>query len=483
MSKLFWNPQLHLQPRNGWLNDPNGLCEFRGLYHAFYQYAPKWPEDELKYWGHCVSKDLLSWADQGIALSPDIAEDRDGVFSGSAWVDRGAAPDGGDLMRVFYTGNVIDTSIGEYIDEGREANEIMVTSEDGIHFSEKNVLLRNIDYPQNCTLHVRDPKVWEQDGLLHMLLGARERGEHNTPNVDERGDFGCVLVYDSADSGENWKLRTVIRPVDTKGSSRPFGYMWECPNLCRLNGYEFLAVCPQGLPSKTFRWHNMWQAGYFPLPQGEKVADATTVNVDSFVEWDYGFDFYAPQIFEDESGRTISIGWMGTFDESYTSAPEGMDRCHVMTLPREISADAAGVLHQVPVRELKKRRGAALSLKNDTTLELDGLCADIELKGIRTTAGRLMLNDILSISFERGTFGIHFADTDAGRDASAGRSERWIRLDDLRNIRIVIDASCVEVYANDGAEVFSTRWFPSENKLRIRSNFDVMSASVYPLEA
>lgn len=482
MSISFWNPRLHLQPRNGWLNDPNGLCEFNGFYHAFYQYAPEWPQDELKHWGHCTSKDLLHWSDQGIALSPDINEDQNGVFSGSAWIDHGASPDGEDLMRVFYTGNVVDTTIDERIDEGREANEIMVTSKDGVHFSEKKVLLRNGDYPQTCTLHVRDPKVWEQDGALHMLLGARERGVNDTPNIDERGDFGCVLVYDSNDSGESWKLRTTIRPVDAKGNPHPFGYMWECPNLCRLGGYEFLAVCPQGLPSKTFRWHNMWQAGYFPLPQGEKIIDATAVNVDSFTEWDCGFDFYAPQIFEDGRGRTISIGWMGTFDASYTSAPEGMDRCHVMTLPREIYADEKGTLHQVPIRELKERRKAALPLQNDTTLELDELLADIELTDIRTTAGRLMLNEVLAISFEHGTFGIHFADTAAGKEAAAGRSERFIRLETLRNIRIVVDASCVEVYANDGMEVFSTRWFPAENKLRIRSNFDVSSASVYPLE-
>lgn len=137
MSTSFWNPRLHLQPRNGWLNDPNGLCEFNGFYHAFYQYAPEWPQDELKHWGHCTSKDLLHWSDQGIALSPDINEDQNGVFSGSAWIDHGASPDGENLMRVFYTGNVVDTTIDERVDEGREANEIMVTSEDGVHFSEK----------------------------------------------------------------------------------------------------------------------------------------------------------------------------------------------------------------------------------------------------------------------------------------------------------------------------------------------------------
>lgn len=29
--------KLHLMPPVGWLNDPNGLCQFKGVYHAFFQ--------------------------------------------------------------------------------------------------------------------------------------------------------------------------------------------------------------------------------------------------------------------------------------------------------------------------------------------------------------------------------------------------------------------------------------------------------------
>ena len=32
--------KLHLMPPTGWLNDPNGLCQFNGVYHAFFQYSP-----------------------------------------------------------------------------------------------------------------------------------------------------------------------------------------------------------------------------------------------------------------------------------------------------------------------------------------------------------------------------------------------------------------------------------------------------------
>ena len=34
------NEQLrkHFYPKNGWINDPNGLVYYKGYYHAFYQH-------------------------------------------------------------------------------------------------------------------------------------------------------------------------------------------------------------------------------------------------------------------------------------------------------------------------------------------------------------------------------------------------------------------------------------------------------------
>lgn len=481
MSKQFWNPSFHIEPRQGWLNDPNGLCQFRGRYHAYYQYAPNWPTDELKYWGHVVSDDLISWEDLGVALAPDIQLDRSGVFSGCTWVDKGGAPDGGDLMRVFYTGNVVDTFDDERVDWGREANQIMTTSENGLHFSPKKALLTNADYPASCTLHVRDPKVWEQDGCLHMLLGARQRGPLDTDNPDARGDFGSVLVYDSHDKGESWQLRRTILPKNAAVAHLVFGYMWECPNVIRMGDREFLAVCPQGLPSESYRWQNLWQAGYFPLPEHEKIIDIDAVPLDNFTEWDHGFDFYAPQIFADERGRTISIGWMGTFDHSYTSVPEGMDRAHTMTLPREITLGADGLLRQWPVTELDNYRGEARALPCGKSLVSDSLAADVILKQIEDGDAQIWLNDVLEVFVESGSFGIRFAQTEAGALASAGRQSRSIRLESLDDLRMIVDGSTIEIYVNGGAEVFSTRWFPLSDRLTIRNSFRARSSFVYPL--
>ena len=527
MTNDFWTPQFHLFPPQGWMNDPNGLCQFKSVYHAFYQYTPEWPANELRFWGHAVSEDLLSWKTLPIAISPDAACDKDGAFSGSAWIEvhdaaggdcghGGGVADDNDaasreVMRLFYTGNVMDETHPEAdgIDVGRKAYEVMVTSEDGLSFSPKRVVLKPSDYPDTCTNHVRDPKVWEQDGALRMLLGAREKdaAAGSAKSADERCDSGAVLIYDSSDCGESWTLHSVIRGANAQGQREAFGYMWECPFLVQLNGQEFLSVCPQGLREGTGtepsagaskgsclndsanlqesassepldKWQNIWQSGYFPLPEGQKLINVETVSTDSFVLWDHGFDFYAPQTFVDDSGRTILIGWMGTIDPTYHSYPEGIEFCHNLTLPRELSLSDNGVILQHPVKELDAKRRECVEFFADTVVKIDRLSADIEITDI-SGDGTLTLNDALVLSYSKGIFALKFID----EDTAAGRTQRSIRLKELSDLRVIVDGSTVEIYLNDGRAVFSTRWFPASERLTLSSTFVAASSREYSLIA
>ena len=45
----------HLMPPVGWLNDPNGLCWYKGRYHVFFQYAPFDVEGGLRRSLPCLS--------------------------------------------------------------------------------------------------------------------------------------------------------------------------------------------------------------------------------------------------------------------------------------------------------------------------------------------------------------------------------------------------------------------------------------------
>jgi beta-fructofuranosidase len=320
----------------------------------------------------------------------------------------------------------------------------MVTSEDGISLSEKKALLRPEDYPSDLTRHVRDPKVWVQDGHYYMVLGARRSD-----------DVGDVILYESSDAVA-WTYRGRIE------SAHPFGYMWECPNVIQLDGRDYLVVCPQGLPSEQTRWQNLYQAGYFPLPQG--VLETERVDEASFVELDWGFDFYAPQVFEDEKGRCILIGWMGMPDAEYTSAPEGLAWCHCLTVPREVTVGEDGLLCQWPVAEIDGLRGFAQPVSPTAGAILPHHHADIELVGIEGDL-EMGLDGQLELSFSAsdGLLRMAFAD----ETAASGRIERVLPLATLRELRVLVDGSTVEVYVNHGKAVLSTRWFPTADTLLV----------------
>jgi sucrose-6-phosphate hydrolase SacC (GH32 family) len=77
-------PEFHYTPANNWMNDPNGLLYYKGLYHLFYQYNPEGDEWGHMSWGHATSTDLLTWSELPVAIRDD---ERAMIFSGSAVVD------------------------------------------------------------------------------------------------------------------------------------------------------------------------------------------------------------------------------------------------------------------------------------------------------------------------------------------------------------------------------------------------------------
>ncbi len=38
-----WRQTLHVEPKTGWLNDPNGLCDYDGVHQLYYQSSPEEP--------------------------------------------------------------------------------------------------------------------------------------------------------------------------------------------------------------------------------------------------------------------------------------------------------------------------------------------------------------------------------------------------------------------------------------------------------
>src|ERR1700761_8695041 len=80
----LYRPGFHFSPKEKWMNDPNGMVRYDGVYHLFFQYYPNDIVWGPMHWGHATSKDLVHWQQQPVALYPDSLGY---IFSGSAVVD------------------------------------------------------------------------------------------------------------------------------------------------------------------------------------------------------------------------------------------------------------------------------------------------------------------------------------------------------------------------------------------------------------
>lgn len=429
----------HLMPPTGWLNDPNGLCQFHGIYHAFFQYSPFDAEGGVKMWGHYTSKNMLDWEYQGVALYPDQPFDCHGVYSGSAFIEDGK-------IYLYYTGNVkLEDGEYDYIRNGREGNTVLVTCEDGVHFGNKKELMRNSDYPEDLTCHVRDPKVWKEQDTYYMVQGARTKE-----------DVGQVLIFESKDK-VNWEFTGRIE------SETPFGYMWECPDYFTIDGKNILSASVQGLEGGIWDERNVYQSGYFEV-EGDIHSE---YKLGEYKLWDYGFDYYAPQSFETEDGRRIHISWMGMPDcEAYTNPTIEAGWQHCFTLPREIFVKD-GQICQRPIRELEEKE--ELVKETEEILQAEGYKTfDLKIKNVSQNQFRIALAEELILDYADGKFRMRFADNRKDK-VSAGRDIRMAEIDRVENIRVIADVSSVEVFVNDGAYVFSTRYYPKEYKINAQA--------------
>ncbi len=436
-----WRLTYHQMPETGWLNDPNGVVQFQGTYHLYHQYAPVNPEGGLVHWGHKTSDDLVHFEEHDIFLSPDQMYNKDGAYSGSAIVKD-------DDIHFFYTGNVKNPGEHDYTFSGREQNTVHMVSKDGFSVDEREVVIHHGEYPEGFTDHIRDPKVFEKEGTYYMILGARA--------LDHRGK---ILLYTSKDLYD-WTYQGIF----AEAADETMGYMWECPDFFETSEKDVLIFSPQGIQAtKPFVYQNVYQSGYY-LGQVD-YEEGQFIPENEFQELDYGFDFYAPQTFEDENGRRILWAWMGIGDTApeYSNPTVHRGWQHALTMPRELTVEN-NELKQRPLPEYQALR------QNETQETLT-----IDKQAKFPVAHQDAFELLLDVSEMTAPFSITLKeDTKLSYDGEVfrmqhglsgyGRSTRGIAIEDITLIHIFADTSSLEIFLNDGSYVMTSRVYPKENR-------------------
>ncbi len=434
-------PVYHFLPEANWLNDPNGLIQWRGRYHLFYQYNPNGPFHGTLHWGHAVSTDLVHWEHLPIALEPTPGgPDEDGCFSGCAVDNNGVAT-------LIYTGV-----------RGKAQLACVATSSDELLRTwekyEGNPVIAAPPADLDLVAY-RDHSVWKEAGSWYQVIGA---------GIKDVG--GTALLYRSPDL-LNWEYlhpilvgdRNVLEPIIT-------GDMWECPTLFSLDDKHVLII-------------SVWiddQLIYSAYFVGDFIEQRFIPKYQAVV--DNGGSFYAPQTMLDEQGRRLMWGWLmeqSSQEAWYTAGWSG-----VMSLPRVLSVLPNGRLAQAPVPELQKLRkthqqftevdipaGACLELS-----EIQGDCLEIILEiepGHADSAGLLIRcspdgaeQTLISYDWTLGGLIIDREHSSLDRQLPYDQRVATCPPDSQGHVKlhIFLDRSVIEVFVNDEVAMAS-RIYPT----------------------
>ena len=414
--------QYHFNAFRNWINDPNGLCWYKGFYHLYYQANPHGQNWAHMYWGHGASKDLVHWIHLPYVLEPqeEILESDDkkgGAFSGCAVPLE-------DQIVFYFTRHI---GPPEDTEEDTVQYQAMVTSADGIRFGQEVKIIEKPD--ESFSYNFRDPKVLWLEGAWQMVLGAKVNG------------IPSLVRYTSANM-KDWTCQGILLEEREEGV-----YTFECPDFFPLND-TFVAV---GSWMKYTDAQGRFQPTYYYL--GDYRNGKFLVKSRGL--YDFGGNFYAVQSFEHD-GRRIAIAWTADCCEEHI--PEEKGSCGGMTIPRELSV-RDGRLIQRPAAEI-------YSLTGDTICNVSGQNLTLRNLNHNTYFAR--------IDFRQDTdFDILLGESAQGRLRLLREKDRLClktegvrsqkinysaMVESIAKLEIFVDRRLVVVYVNDG-ELAGTKLF------------------------
>jgi fructan beta-fructosidase len=475
-----WRSALHYTPQRNWMNDPNGLVYYKGLYHLFYQYNPNgnfWGDMS---WGHATSPDLVHWNEQPVAMYANEIEE---IFSGSIVVDThntsGLGPANSSPLIALYT-SVYKAGSGHA--PGTQAQSLAYSTDDGQtwHKYSRNPVL-TLDPESN---NFRDPKVsWYAPGGYWLMTTVV-------------ADAHVVKMYRS-DNLIDWAFLSdfSLRGIPHQGT------LWEMPDLFPL---------PLDGDSRHQKWVMLVNVNPWSIAGGSGamyfVGDfdgrtftpehvAPTGSDPSQYQWlDHGADYYAAGTFANApDGIALTIGWMSNWD--YADRIPTTPWKGTMALPRALALktiDGMPRLTFAPVEQYASlvRERPATRIKElavwSTAKALDpstkGIVQNIDVTISPRSAQRAGLIVRGSASGDLGTR--IFYDTasqtltlDRSKSGetnfSSAFSKQHIVNLPLENgklhLTVVVDRNSVEVFADNGRAVITDLIFPApaDNRMSV----------------
>lgn len=438
-----YRPQYHFSPSKGWVGDPCGLMYYQGEYRLYW-------------WGNAVSKDLVHFEEKSVDNVMQNVDSNTACFTGSALIDKENTAGFGK--------NAYIAAFTVFSEDSKKQAQGIAFSHDG----EKFYL-----YDQNPVLDIwstefRDPTVFWCEKTHKWVMAVAKALEKK------------VKFYESDDL-KHWTWTSDFGPAGNSEKS------WECPDLFQLP--------VEGEPNVK-KWVlvvsiNWAQEQYFVGDFDGKTFKLEAGHPSEPQYVDKGLDYYASRTFRDYDGTqkdVVSLGWVATWD--YAQQQPSEYGKGFWSVPRKLSLKKIGkqyVLIQQPIEALEKLRGkleqaqyqlpvgsAKLKCKSpqSNVYELDATFSvkESNVFGLNLCAGH---GRKVVVSYDTDSHNLvidrtHCSDVDIPKFSRMTHAKIMPQGDKLR-LHVFVDKSSIEIFCNDGRDVFTLQTFPAEDQVGIET--------------
>ena len=444
----LYRPKIHFYPPKNWMNDPNGMVYHNGVYHLFYQHHPASNVWGPMHWGHAVSKDMVHWEHKPIAIYPDSIGT---IFSGSAVVDKDNTSGFGKngivpLVAIFTQHNQHRADAGTSDFQNQSIAYSLDNGETWTKYS-GNPVLRTPGIKD-----FRDPKVFWHEGTKKWIM--------------------TLAVVNTIHFYSSPNLKDWTKESEFGKDLGAHGGVWECPDLFSMN----------------FEGKEQWVLLVNLNPGGPNGGSATQYFIGAFdglefkttqkeVLWaDYGPDEYAGVTWSNTGNKRYFIGWMSNWNYA-NQVPTSAWRS-AFTLTRELNllkTDQGLRLRSLPVNDyvLIREKGNVLmnqNLEKGIEINLQSQAYRLEIRQEDLKDLRIVLSNAkgeeLVIGYDLGKSEYFIDRTKAGvSDFNADFAKRFTAPRFFTRkagyLELYLDATSVELFADRGATVMTTCFFPT----------------------
>lgn len=403
--------------------DPNGAIHWQGRYHLFYIFQDTRLGRRADHYGHVSSTDLFHWRHHPTGLV-------DGMYSGNCFLNREGVPT--LCYHQAGRGNAFAVAADEDLNEWRKlpTNPITPATRPGD--------------PHHGKYRSWDPFGWLQGDAYYAIFGGERPAVAKAPEL-----------------GGEWRYVGDLFAHGVDGVSLAEDV--SCPDLFRLGGKDVLLCISHRLGCRYYVGE--WRGEQFHPERHERMSFADNA-------------FFAPESLVDDKGRRIMWAWI--LDEPQFGARSAHGWSGTLSLPRVLSLGDDGRLRMDVPAEIEALRYGAVRqapgvVQADAELTVDGIAGDsleivVEMEGMGASAYGVKVRaspdgreetpvfydakeSLLKIDTHRS------GPEDTPRAVEAGPLD--LRLGERLKLRIFVDRSVVEVFANDGRQALARRIYPA----------------------